>query len=115
MRAGHLPAQDTARSVMAMELPPGTQIATTEKTTENIVAMLRKRPEVKSVFVDGGRVPPGIQEVRRAALIIAARIPKDGDFLLTGDFNAAAGESSAYKILAAPLMAAMASWKRPSR
>lgn len=40
---------------------------------------------------------------RRAALIIAARIPKDGDFLLTGDFNAAAGESSAYKILAAPL------------
>ncbi|WP_022720277.1 efflux RND transporter permease subunit [Rhodopseudomonas sp. B29] len=67
---GFLPAQDSARSVMAMELPPGTQIGTTEKTTENIVALLRKRPEVKSVFVDGGRVPPGIQEVRRAALII---------------------------------------------
>lgn len=67
---GFLPAQDTARSVMAMELPPGTQIGTTEKTTERIVTMLRKRPEVKSVFVDGGRVPPGIQEVRRASLII---------------------------------------------
>ncbi|MCG6207925.1 efflux RND transporter permease subunit [Rhodopseudomonas sp. HC1] len=67
---GFLPAQDTARSVMAMELPPGTQIGTTEKTTERIVAMLRKRPEVRSVFVDGGRVPPGIQEVRRASLII---------------------------------------------
>ncbi|MBI5133071.1 MAG: efflux RND transporter permease subunit, partial [Rhodopseudomonas palustris] len=67
---GFLPAQDTARSVMAMELPPGTQIGTTEKTTERIVTLLRKRPEVKSVFVDGGRVPPGIQEVRRAALII---------------------------------------------
>jgi multidrug efflux pump subunit AcrB len=67
---GFLPAQDSARSLMAMELPPGTQLAFTEKTTEEIVARLRKRPEVKSVFVDGGRVPPGIMEVRRAALII---------------------------------------------
>ncbi len=67
---GFLPAQDTARSLLAMELPPGTQLAFTEKTTEQIVAMLRTRPEVKSVFVDGGRVPPGTFEVRRAALII---------------------------------------------
>jgi multidrug efflux pump subunit AcrB len=67
---GFLPAQDSARSLLAMELPPGTQLAFTEKTTEEIVARLRKRPEVKSVFVDGGRVPPGTFEVRRAALII---------------------------------------------
>ena len=56
---GFLPAQDSARSLLAMELPPGTQLAFTEKVTEEIVARLRKRPEVKSVFVDGGRVPPG--------------------------------------------------------
>src|SRR6202000_1216624 len=37
---------------------------------EDIVTRLRKRPEVRSVFVDGGRVPPGTFEVRRAALII---------------------------------------------
>jgi multidrug efflux pump subunit AcrB len=67
---GFLPAQDTARSLLAMELPPGSQLAHTEKVTEEIVARLRKRPEVRSVFVDGGRVPPGTQEVRRAALII---------------------------------------------
>ncbi|WJR78704.1 efflux RND transporter permease subunit [Bradyrhizobium sp. NP1] len=67
---GFLPAQDTARSLLAMELPPGSQLAQTEKVTEDIVARLRKRPEVKSIFVDGGRVPPGTQEVRRAALII---------------------------------------------
>jgi multidrug efflux pump subunit AcrB len=67
---GFLPAQDSARSLLAMELPPGTQLAFTEKVTEEIVARLRKRPEVKSVFVDGGRVPPGTFEVRRAALII---------------------------------------------
>jgi hydrophobe/amphiphile efflux-1 (HAE1) family protein len=67
---GFLPAQDTARSLLAMELPPGSQLAYTEKVTEEIVARLRKRPEIKSVFVDGGRVPPGTLEVRRAALII---------------------------------------------
>ncbi|QPF85216.1 efflux RND transporter permease subunit [Bradyrhizobium genosp. L] len=67
---GFLPAQDTARSLLAMELPPGSQLAYTEKVTEEIVARLRKRPEVRSVFVDGGRVPPGIVEVRRAALIV---------------------------------------------
>ncbi|OJU23869.1 MAG: ABC transporter permease, partial [Nitrobacter sp. 62-13] len=67
---GFLPAQDTARSLLAMELPPGSQLAYTEKVTEDIVARLRKRPEVRSVFVDGGRVPPGLQEVRRASLII---------------------------------------------
>ncbi len=67
---GFLPAQDSARSLLAMELPPGTQLAFTEKVTEEIVARLRKRPEVRSVFVDGGRVPPGTFEVRRAALII---------------------------------------------
>src|SRR6202022_4332614 len=67
---GFLPAQDTARSLLAMELPPGSQLAFTEATTEEIVARLRKRPEVKSVFVDGGRAAPGTFEVRRAALII---------------------------------------------
>jgi len=67
---GFLPAQDTARSLLAIELPPGTPLSYTEGVTEEIVARLRKRPEVKSVFVDGGRIPPGLQEVRRASLII---------------------------------------------
>jgi multidrug efflux pump subunit AcrB len=67
---GFLPAQDIQRSLLALELPPGSQLSFTEKTTEEIVARLRKRSEIKSVFVDGGRVPPGISEVRRAALII---------------------------------------------
>jgi hydrophobe/amphiphile efflux-1 (HAE1) family protein len=65
-----LPAQDSARSWLGLELPPGTQLAYTEKVTEDIAALLRKRPEVRSVFVDGGRSPQGSQEVRRATLII---------------------------------------------
>jgi hydrophobe/amphiphile efflux-1 (HAE1) family protein len=65
-----LPAQDSSRSWLGLELPPGTQIEYTEKVTEDIVARLRKRPEVRSVFVDGGRSPQGEEEVRRATLII---------------------------------------------
>ena len=76
---GFLPAQDTARSLLAMELPPGSQLAYTEKVTEEIVARLRKRPEIKSVFVDGGRVPPGTLEVRRAALIVNYTPKKERD------------------------------------
>src|ERR1700760_1110412 len=67
---GFLPAQDSARSWLGLELPPGTQLAYTEKVTEDIVTRLRKRPEIRSVFVDGGRSPQGSQEVRRATLII---------------------------------------------
>src|SRR6202011_328492 len=36
----------------------------------DIVTRLRKKPEIRSVFVDGGRSPQGSQEVRRATLII---------------------------------------------
>ncbi|MFN5572248.1 MAG: efflux RND transporter permease subunit [Bradyrhizobium sp.] len=66
---GFLPAQDAARSLLAIELPPGAQLAYTEKVTEEIVARLRKRPEVRSVFVDGGRLQ-GAMEVRRAGMIV---------------------------------------------
>src|SRR5260370_38392483 len=55
---GFLPAQDTARSLLAMELPPGSQLAFTEKTTEEIVTRLRKRRQGRSAFSDGGRGPP---------------------------------------------------------
>jgi hydrophobe/amphiphile efflux-1 (HAE1) family protein len=67
---GFLPAQDTARSLLAIELPPGSQLTDTEKVTEDIVTRLHRHPEVKSVFVDGGRVPGKSDEIRRAALII---------------------------------------------
>jgi hydrophobe/amphiphile efflux-1 (HAE1) family protein len=67
---GFLPAQDSARSLLAIELPPGSQLADTEKVTEDIVARLHQRPEVNSVFVDGGRTPGGGTEVRRTSLIV---------------------------------------------
>jgi hydrophobe/amphiphile efflux-1 (HAE1) family protein len=67
---GFLPAQDSARSLLAIELPSGAQLSETEKVTEGIAARMRERPEIKSVFVDGGRTPQRASEVRRALLII---------------------------------------------
>jgi multidrug efflux pump subunit AcrB len=88
---GFLPAQDTARSLLAVELPPGSQLAYTEQVTEDIVARLRKRPEVRSVFVDGGRIPPGTFEVRRAALIINYT-PKTGRGITQRELELAIGQ-----------------------
>jgi multidrug efflux pump subunit AcrB len=76
LASGFLPAQDTARSLLAIELPPGSRLSDTEKVTEDIVKFLKTRPEIRSVFVDGGRIPPGFVEVRKASMIINYK-PKD--------------------------------------
>jgi len=68
--SGFLPVQDTGRSLLAIELPPGSQISETENVTDEIVSRLHKRKEVKTIFVDGGRIPPDTVEVRKASLTI---------------------------------------------
>ena len=68
--SGFMPAYDSARSVLAIELPPGSQLADTEAASDNIAKVIRNRPEVGSVFVDGGRIPPGVADVGKAALTI---------------------------------------------
>ncbi len=67
---GFLPPSDTARSLLVVELPPGSRLADTQELTDNIAERLRKRPEVESVFVDGGRTPPDTTDIRKAALTI---------------------------------------------
>jgi hydrophobe/amphiphile efflux-1 (HAE1) family protein len=68
--SGFLPGEDAARILLVVELPPGARLADTEATTEAVAARLRVRPDVRSVFVDGGRTPNGGREVRRATLTI---------------------------------------------
>jgi len=67
---GFLPAQDTARSLLSIELPPGSRLSDTEDVTEDIVKLLSTRPEITTVFVNGGRLPQGSMEVRKASIII---------------------------------------------
>ena len=67
---GLLPPQDSARSILSVELPPGSPLSATEAATEEISRRLRQRPEVRSVFVDGGRIPSKTSEVRLASITI---------------------------------------------
>src|SRR5215510_15065194 len=71
--SGFLPAQDTARSMLFVELPPGSQLIDTEAASETIVKRLRGRSDVESVFVDGGRALGA--DIRKASLTISY-VPK---------------------------------------
>ncbi|MGH1588278.1 efflux RND transporter permease subunit [Methylobacterium phyllosphaerae] len=68
--AGFLPAEDQARTLFVVELPPGARLPDTVRVADRIVDKIRALPEVKSVFVDGGRQLPAKKEVRLASLTI---------------------------------------------
>jgi multidrug efflux pump subunit AcrB len=64
------PTLDTGRSHLAIELPAGATLDATRRVTDIVGKLLQKRSEIKSVFVDGGRIPPGTVDVRKAQLVI---------------------------------------------
>jgi hydrophobe/amphiphile efflux-1 (HAE1) family protein len=68
--SGFLPGEDSARSLYVVELPPGSRLSDTQSVTDAVSRKLRERPEVRSVFVDGGRLPQGGGEVRKATLVV---------------------------------------------
>ena len=71
-----LPQEDTGRSLLAVELPPGSRIEDTRRVTNQIQDRIRKIPEVKTVFVSGGTLLGGGSEPRKATLIITL-LPKE--------------------------------------
>ena len=73
--SGFIPDGDESRIVVSAELPPGSQLDDTQKTTDDIYAALKDIKEVKSVYALGGTSPTGQLDVRRAALIIRL-VPK---------------------------------------
>ena len=72
--SGFLPTEDTGRTLLAIELPPGSRMDETQAVTDAIARRIGARPDVKSVFVNGGRVMGGAiggtAEVRKATLVI---------------------------------------------
>ena len=65
-----MPGEDVARLLLAVELPPGSPLSQTMKVTDSIVERLQKMPEVKTIFVDGGKIGLGAAEVRKAQFVI---------------------------------------------
>ena len=68
--SGFLPPEDVGRVLMAVELPPGSRLDDTRRVTNQISAELEKHPEVRRVFVNGGRILGSGDEVRKATLVI---------------------------------------------
>ncbi len=75
---GFIPPGDESRLVLSVELPPGSTLADTRKTTDFISARVRENDQVTSVFVLGGSSPTGSLEVRRASVFISL-VPKSTD------------------------------------
>lgn len=69
--AGFLPPEDTNRLLLAIELPPGSQLRDTEEVSSRLVEKIRRHPEVVGVFVSGGGIL-GVEgtEVRKVTLTI---------------------------------------------
>ena len=74
--AGFIPAEDSGRMLLGVELPPGSRVDDTRATTARITEVIRKRPEVTSVFVNGGNLLGSGAEARKATLIINM-VPKE--------------------------------------
>ena len=68
--AGFLPPEDSGRTLLAMELPPGSRVADTERVTSLVAERIAKRDDVASVFVSGGGILGAGNEARQATLII---------------------------------------------
>ncbi len=88
--SGFLPAEDSGRLLLAVELPPGSRIAETRAVTDAIAAQVRERPEVRSVFINGGRVMGSGAEVRKATLVINLA-PKESRKLTQDEVRLAIG------------------------
>jgi hydrophobic/amphiphilic exporter-1 (mainly G- bacteria), HAE1 family len=67
---GFIPPEDAARTVLALELPPGTTLETQRLKTDEAVRRIREIPEVRQVLIVGGSSPTGQREVRKASAYV---------------------------------------------
>ncbi|HLN11131.1 MAG TPA: efflux RND transporter permease subunit, partial [Xanthobacteraceae bacterium] len=58
--SGFIPAEDLARTLLAVELPPGSRLDDTDRLTRQISERLKSMPEVRSVLVYGGQILGGL-------------------------------------------------------
>ncbi len=68
--SGFLPADDQGRALLAVELPPGSMLADTDRVTRSISDELRAMPEVRSVLIYGGQILGSGAEPRKATFVV---------------------------------------------
>ncbi len=65
-----IPAEDVSRIPISVELPPGSTLEETDRTTLAMVEAIRDVDGVMNVFVLGGSSPTGDLDVRRASVTV---------------------------------------------
>jgi HAE1 family hydrophobic/amphiphilic exporter-1 len=73
--SGFLPENDTSRSVLKLELPPGSKLEQADAVSTRVTKLLKERPEVASVYATvGSDMQGGFQmaagEVRKGVVIV---------------------------------------------
>ncbi len=76
-----IPPDDSGRVTVSVQLPPGSTLDDTRKTTGTIYTMLKDIPYVESILTMGGTSPTGDLDVRNAAITLILE-PKDQSLLL---------------------------------
>ncbi|MEY4696795.1 MAG: hypothetical protein RIT14_1223 [Pseudomonadota bacterium] len=65
-----IPPEDVSRIPISVELPPGTTLEETDRTTQKMVDAIRQVEWVENVFVLGGSSPTGDRDIRRASVTV---------------------------------------------
>ncbi len=65
-----LPPDDVSRVSVSVELPPGSTLADTDRTTEEMRRLIEPVDGVENVFILGGTSPKGELDIRRASVAV---------------------------------------------
>jgi len=65
-----LPPEDVSRVSISVELPPGTTLDETDRTTTRMVEAVKDIDGIDNIFVLGGSSPTGTLEIRRATITV---------------------------------------------
>ena len=65
-----IPPEDASRITVSVELPPGTTLDDTDKTTALIYDKIKDIPYIDQIFILGGSSPTGELDVRRATITV---------------------------------------------
>jgi len=66
-----LPPEDVSRVSISVELPPGSTLDQTDRTTQQMVDAIRDIEGIENIFVLGGTSPTGDLDTRRAAITVS--------------------------------------------
>ncbi|MGV8987312.1 MAG: efflux RND transporter permease subunit [Cypionkella sp.] len=65
-----IPPDDTGRVTVSVELPPGSTLDETDKTTQAIYDKIKDIPNIDKIFILGGSSPTGTLDVRLATVTV---------------------------------------------